>query len=252
MATRTPCYYVDEREGAGCFVRSALGVDAERWSDFFQDVRAWRLELRERYGIQPTVELQPFDLLAPRADGDSTAWLFAADGAAVFRGGLRLIEDAARHRGDIDVINVCLPRHDRGRHEETSLGRLLTRINTSATTAGAHAFLIFDEVREEPITRFYRRLRVHNPIPSRYEAWDDGSPTRNIPLDRVIGGPAFRSAEDDHLLQLASFVAHALLLQEEGPSAGTEDLGVGVAFAILDHALNRQASQRDPQGVVRR
>ena len=158
-------------------------------------------------------------------------------------------QTATRHRGGIEVINVCLPYQDRGRHEETSLGRLLTRINTSATAAGAHAFLIFDEVREEPITRLYRRLRVHNPIPSRYEAWDDGSPTRNIPLDRVIGGPAFRSAEGDHLLQLAGFVAHALLLQEE---AGTENLGVGGAFAILADAFNREASQRDPQGIVRR
>ena len=243
-------YYVDEREGAGCFVRSALGVDAKRWNGFFQDVRAWRLDLRDRYGIEPTVELQPFDLLAPRADGEATAWLPAEEGAAVFESGLRVIEQAARRRGGIEVINVCLPMTGRGRHEETSLGRLLTRINTSAAMAGAHAFLIFDEVREEPITRLYRRLRVHNPIPSRYEGWGDGSPTRNIPLDRVIGGPAFRSAEDDHLLQLAGFVAHALLLQEV---AGTvEEESLDRAFSILDHALNREASQRDRQGVVRR
>ena len=242
-------YYVDEREGSGCFVRSALGVNAACWNGFFQDVRAWRLELRDRYGIQPAVELQPFDLLAPRADGDATAWLSAADGAAVFRAGLQLIEQAARRRGGIDVINVCLPTAESGRHEELSLSRLLTRINTSAAVADAHAFLLFDEVREEPITRLYRRLRVHNPIPSRYEAWDDGSPTRNIPLDRVIGGPAFRSAGDDHLLQLAGFVAHALLLQEE---TGTAAIGLGRAFSVLAHALNQQASQRDPQGVVRR
>ena len=243
-------YYVDEREGEGCFVRSALGVDAECWNGFFQDVRAWRLELRDRYAIQPAVELQPFDLLAPRADGEATAWLSAADGAAVFRAGLQLIEDAARHRGGIEVINVCLPMTGRGRHEETSLGRLLTRINTAVSAANRHAFLIFDEVREEPITRLYRRLRVHNPIPSRYEAWDDGSPTRNIPLDRVIGGPAFRSAGDDHLLQLAGFVAHALLLQGEAETVGEESLDR--AFSILDHALNHEASQRDPQGIVRR
>ena len=185
-------------------------------------------------------------------DGDSPSWLPAGEGAAVFESGLHVIEKAARRRGGIEVINVCLPYQDRGRHEETSLGRLLTRINTSAAAAGVHAFLIFDEVREEPITRLYRRLRVHNPIPSRHEAWDDGSPTRNIPLDRVIGGPYFRSAEDDHLLQLAGFVAHALLLQEERPFAGTEDLTLGPAFSLLDHALNRQASERDPQGVVRR
>ena len=174
-------------------------------------------------------------------------------GQSVFRSGLQLIEDAARHRGGIEVINVCLPRQDPGRHEETSLGRLLTRINTSATAAGAHAFLVFDEVREEPITRLYRRLRVHNPIPSRYEAWGDGSPTRNIPLDRVIGGPAFRSAEDDNLLQLAGLRRPRPPAPGGGErTAGWEEPDPERAFSVLAHALNREASQRDAQGVVRR
>ncbi len=34
--------------------------------------------------------------------------------------------------------------------------------------------------------------------------------------------PAFRSAEDDYLLQLAGFVAHALLLQEEEGGKGMD------------------------------
>ena len=54
-------YYLDEREGAGCFVRAAVGVDAERWNDFFRDVIEWRLELHARYGIHPAAELQPLD-----------------------------------------------------------------------------------------------------------------------------------------------------------------------------------------------
>ena len=243
-------YYVDEREGEGCFIRSALGVDADAWNGFFQQVRGWRGELRERFGIPPSMELQPFGLLAPGPDGGSGAALSPEQGAAVFEDGLRLIEDAARFRGGVEVINVCLSRHESGRHEEVSLGRLLTRINTSGRAAGRHAFLIFDEVREEPITRLYRRLRVHNPIPNCYEAWQDGSPTRNIPLERIIGGPSFRSAGDDHLLQLAGFVAHALLLREEPAHAA--DAGFSRSFCILNRALNREASQRDPEGVVRR
>ncbi len=249
-------YYIAEAEGRRRHVRSALGVNAKRWNDFFREVRDWRLGLRDRYGIATTFEVHALRLLAPRqSPGDHGVGSVCTSlevGADILRSGLRLIESAAHSGGGVEVINVCLPRQDSGRHEEASLGRLLTRINTSATAAGAHAFLVFDEVREEPITRLYRRLRVHNPIPSRYESWDDGSPTRNIPIDRVIGGPAFRSAEDDHLLQLAGFVAHALLLQEEGPSAGTENFDVGATFAILDRALNREASSRDPQGIVRR
>ena len=248
-------YYIAAAEGHRRHIRSALGVNAERWNDVFREVRDWRLRLRNRYGIATTFELHALGLLAPRqSPGDGSVGSVCTSlevGAEVLRSGLRLIEDAA-HSGGVEVINVCLPTTGRGRHGEVSLGRLLTRINTSVATGGRHAFLLFDEAEEESVTRLYRRLRVHNPIPSRYEAWDDGSPTRNIPLDRIIGGLSFRSAGDDHLLQLAGFVAHALLLQEEGPSAGTEELGVGGAFAAFDHALNREASARDPQGVVRR
>ena len=48
---------------------------------------------------------------------------------------------------------------------------------------------------EEMLSRLYRRLKVSNHIPSRYEAWEDG----------------------DYLLQMVDFIAHALLKQEEGP-----------------------------------
>lgn len=248
-------YYLDERESARHHVRSALGVDAERWNDLFRAVRDWRQELRRHYRIPVTVELLPFDLVRPRESSgceERDGWVSPEEGVDIFRGGLRLLEDASRRGGGVETINVCLDSQGRGRTDEVSLGRLLTRINTSAAGMGRHAFLVFDRVHEEPITRLYRRLRVHNPIPSRYEAWGDGSPTRNMPLERVIGGPAFRSAEDDYLLQLTGFVAYALLLQEQGSGASKEDRDVAHAFSILDHVLNREASRRDRQGVVRR
>lgn len=245
-------YYLAERETGGLFVRTALGVDATRWNDFFRDVLEWRAALRARYGIPPVVALQPSDLLQSRPGNGPGAWPSPGEGAEVFMSGLRLIERASREGEGIEVISVCLPAMAQSRHGEVSLGRLLTRIDTSATVAGTHAFLILEDVPWKPVMRLYRRLCVRNPIPSRFRAWSDGAPTRNIPVTRIIGGPAFRSAGEDHLLQLASFVAHALLLQERGDRDSAEDLGLARAFSILDHALNREASQRDLQGIVRR
>ena len=51
---------------------------------------------------------------------------------------------------------------------------------------------------------------------------------------------------------MADLIAHALLKQEEESSPRVERLGIDRAFGILDRALNRRASRRDPQGVVRR
>ena len=249
-------YYIDESEGPRCYVRSALGVDAERWNDLFRDIHDWRIELRERFGIPPDRELHATDLLAGRGmlarNGRANQRFTPQQGAKVFLSGLRLIEDAARSMGGVEVVNVCLRKPDSRRHERVSLDRLLNRVNTSVKSAGRHAFLIFDEGKERMITRAYRRLKVYNPVPSKYELWEEGERTRNIPVENVIGGPAFRSSDSDCMLQMVDFIAHALLKQEEEPVPRVEDLGIHEAFSILDKALNRKASQRDPQGIVRR
>ena len=205
---------------------------------------------------RPDRELHACDLLAGRGllarNGGSNERLSPRQGAEVFLDGLRRIEDAATRMGGIEIINVCLHKPDGNRYEKFSLDRLLNRINSSVKSAGRHAFLIFDEGREKMITRAYRRLRVFNPVPSRYERWEEGERTRNIPVENVIGGPAFRSSDGDYLLQMADLIAHALLKQEEEPVPRVEDLGIHQAFSILDKALNRKASRRDPQGIVRR
>ncbi len=249
-------YYIDESEGPTCYVRSALGVDAERWNDLFADIQEWRRGLWERYGIPPDREIHACDLLAGRGmlarNGETNERLSPSQGAEVFREGLRRIDDAAARIGGIEVINVCLRKSDVNAYEKVSLDRLLNRINASVRAAGSHAFLIFDEGKEKMITRAYRRLRIFNPVPSRYEWWEEGERTRNIPVENVIGGPAFRSSDGDHLLQMADLIAHALLKQEEEPVPRVETHGIHEAFPILDKALNRKASRRDPQGIVRR
>ena len=249
-------YYIDESEGPRYYVRTALGVDAERWNALHQRVLDWRLELRDRYAVPTDRELHACDLLAGRGklahDGNTDRRLAPEQGVEIFTGGLRVIEDAARTIGGVEVVNVCLRKPDVRGYERASLDRLLNRINTSVAAANRHAFLIFDEGREEMVTRLYSRLRSRNPVPSRYEVWEDGERTRDIPIENVIGGPAFRSSHADCLLQMADLIAHALLKQEEEPSPRVERQGIGRAFGILDRALNRRASRRDPQGVVRR
>ena len=89
-------------------------------------------------------------------------------------------------------------------------------------------------------------------MPSQYELWEEGERTRNIPVENVIGGPAFRSSDGDYLLQMADFIAHALLKQEEDPVPRVEGLGIHEAFSILDLLLKPEGVAPEPQGVVRR
>ena len=89
-------------------------------------------------------------------------------------------------------------------------------------------------------------------MPTRHGACDNGWHTRDVPIERIIGSPAFRDPDTDCLLQAAGLVAHALLWQEEPPDTGGDSDGLAGAFGVLDRALNRRAARRDPRGVVRR
>ena len=205
---------------------------------------------------QPVARLAAGDLLARRGNlvriDNTGRRLTPEQGAEIFMNGLRVVEHADNWRGGVEVINVCLRKTDIKGYERVSLDRLLNRINTSVKADGRYAHLIFDGDGEWMVEQLYDRLRERNPVPSRYEVWEDGAPTKDIPLERIIGGPSFRNSQDDDQLQMADLIAHALMKQEDEPSHTVKELGLHLAFGILDRVLNRKASRSDPQGVVRR
>ena len=211
----------------------------------------WRQEVEHYYGIPAGGELCPGALVAGVPENASVCHcgcpLHPASrlGAQVSAEGLHVVEDFAVENGGIGVINVCLDKEDAPGYRSVSLNRLYNRVNATAAQERGYAFLIFGQEPDDMEVRTYERLRNHNPVPVRV---GDGWHTRNLPIDRVIGGPTFRIPDADHLLQVAGLVAHALLWREEPQ----DDDGFAGAFGVLDRALNRRASRNDPQGVVRR
>lgn len=246
-------YYCMETQGRRHHVRTALGVDERVWNRLHRRVRDWRRQLELQLGIPADAELRPADLLtAALATAPSCACAChgrpaASRGAEVVAQGLRIVEDFAVEAGGFQVVNVCLDVDETPAYRRVALDRLYNRINATAAHDDVYTLVIFGQEPEEMVAPTYTRLRNHNPVPVRVGACGDGWQTRNLPIDRVIGGPVFRSANTDSLLQVAGMAAHALLWQEE-PASGVDSS----AFAILDRALNRRASRNDPRGVVRR
>lgn len=242
--------YVMETRGRRCHVLSALGVDARAWNRLHRRVREWRRHLEQRHGIPADGGLRPGGLAdgaAPSCGCGCHAQGAPRQGENVTAQGVRIIEDFAVETGGVQVVNVCLAMDDVPAYRRISLDRLFNRVNATADHDSDHALLIFGQEPDDIVVRTYERLRSHNPVPVRVGACGDGWHTRNMPIDRIIGGPVFRDPGADNLLQVAGLVAYSLLWQEE-PIAGVNS----TAFAILDRALNRRASRNDPQGVVRR
>ena len=247
-------YYVMEARGRRCHVLSALGVDARAWNRLHRRVREWRRQLEQSHGIPADGELRASALQTttapsePHCACDCHAQTASPGAAAVVAEGLRVVEDFAVETRGARVINVCLDMEDAPAHRRVALDRLLNRVNATADHEGGYAFLIFGQEPDETVIRTYERLRSYNPVPVRVGACGDGWHTRNLPVDRIVGGAAFRNPGTDCLLQAAGLVAQALLWREE-----PQDLdGLAGVFTVLDQALNRRASRNDPQGVVRR
>ena len=247
-------YYAMEAEGLRHHVRSALGVDVRAWNRVNRRVREWRQQLESRHGIPADLGLRPGELVSvPQSCAcGSHPQRAHRQGAEAIAGGLRLIEDLAFESGGVRVTNVCLDKDDIPAYRRVGLDRLFTRINATEAQAGGLAFVIFGQEPEDLVTGLYHRLRNYNPVPARSGACDDGWQTRNLPIQRVIGGPAFRDPDTDCLLQVVGLVAHALLWQEEPPDADGDVGALAGAFGALDRTLNRRAARHDPQGVVRR
>ncbi len=246
-------YYCVEARGRRHYVRTALGVDERVWNRLHRRVREWRRQLEQRCGIPAGAELRPGDLPATGITAAHSCGCACHGEPPTNRGvnvvaqGLRVIEDFAVETGGVQVINVCLDMDEAPAYRNVSLDRLYNRVNATAGRDGAYALAIFGQEPDDMVVRAYERLRSYNPVPVRVGAGGDGWQTRNLPIDRIIGEPVFRSPETDCLLQVAGLAAQALLWREE-PAAGVDN----DAFAILDRTLNRRASRNDPLGVVRR
>jgi len=251
-------YYLDESEGQTHYVRSAIGISADIWSKVFLIVQKWRKDLWKTYHVPLFKELHASDLLAGRGhlirEGKQYKGFSKKMGATIFAGGLQTLENTAQKLSEgLEIINVSLEKSRYKRADMTSLERMLNRINTSAKDKGLYAFLIFDEGKEKEITRLYRKALIYNPVPSKYGAWENGKVWKNIPPKNIVGGPSFRSSQSDYFIQMADFVAHALLKKDEPTIPRVEKYNIHKMFDnILDLALNKKASEDDPKGVVRR
>ncbi len=142
---------------------------------------------------------------------------------------------------------MVFPAHQ----EERAFERLLNRINRTLQVSDSRAVLICDEGKEVVFTRLVRRMGVYNPIPSSRGVWaDTGERTRNLPLDRIIEDPLFKRSEQSYFIQLVDFCAYALLRRERPVESKTR-YGLDKAFSLLAPVLVTEASQRDPEGIIR-
>ena len=239
--------YVDDSRDERACVFSALSIPAETWREAFESVKAFRRTLKRSDGIYVYKELHAWKFISGRGRvGDRV--VPKGRRRQIFFDSLRL---AASLPGAKLFNAVFGPKDDVRAFE-----RLLNRINRTAQARaehqgyGGHVLVICDQGKEAAYTRLVRKMGVYNPIPSQLGEWPEGTLTRNIPIERILEDPVFKASERSYFIQLADFCAYALLRREQ-PLPSKSQFGIDQAFGLLSAILAREATQYDPEGILR-
>jgi hypothetical protein len=129
------------------------------------------------------------------------------------------------------------------------LGASRTGCSDAVWRSVAKLLRFVDEGREDEIRKAARKAAIYNMVGSQYGAWDDGSRSKNIPTERLIEDPVFKPSWESYFLQLADFIAFALLKSEVPPSSHVQKYRLDKAFERLRPVCAIEASPRDPRGL---
>jgi hypothetical protein len=242
--------YVDESADEGRTVASGICVPDRVWRDAFDAIRLFRRAIRTRFDVPISYELHARRLVAGHGmPGDRRTPIGREVGITIFLEGI----DTLNSLGDLGVyaVNVSLTTRGRKYPLRTTVSRLFQRVENSLIRSGEFGIVVYDGqegVSRTMARRLLRLMQVYNPVPSRVYP----GTYRNLPLRMLLGDPFMRDSKDDVFLQMADFMAYALLRQDNPPQHPlVRTRGVQEAFGRLDRIWLREASRSDTQGVVR-
>jgi hypothetical protein len=234
--------YIDDSKDEIICVFSALAVPIDQWHEAFKQVREFRRSLRKAYGIYVYEELHAWKFVSGRGR-PSDRLVTKSQRAMIFNNALSLLANLPGVR----LFNAVFPR----KQDETAFEWLLNRINRTLKAWGSRAVLVCDQGKEITYTRLVRRMYIYNPIPSQYGQWlDSGQKWKNIPLERIVEDPFFKDSAQSYFIQLVDFAAYALL-RRENPLPSKTRYGIDQAFSLLAPILVREATRKDPDGIIR-
>lgn len=229
--------YLDESGDPSAGILTALVVPVQTWQENFEIMKKFRKDLKKTDGINLHAEFHAWKFVSGRGRlGDRIVTKYRR--SVLFRETCLLLKKMAGVR----LFNAIFPIGE----EERAFEWLINRIQRTMEVWDSHCIIVSDEGKEVAYTRIARRMHVFNLIPSGIYA---GS-SRNIVIDRIIEDPFFKKSERSYFIQLVDFCAYALLRHEiQIPSKNK--YGLHEVFRDLDSVLMKEASKKDPFGIIR-
>lgn len=248
--------YVDESGDPGLvnspspiFALSGVVVNEQHWMNTQLALRSFRQRMRSSFGLKLRDEIHsakfitsPGELVRIRRNDRLTI--------------LRHFVNELAQLTHLSVINVVVDKTNKPATYDVYERAWQALIQRFQNTLSYSNFPEPIAVREcgtvyadgQPsaqLIKLFRKMRAYNPIPNQI-----GGGYRNLLMDRVLEDPSFRDSAHSLFIQ-ASDLAAFLLYQRERPNGYMRKSGGQAYFKRLAPILCRQASPRDPDGIVR-
>lgn len=244
--------YVDESGDPGLhgfgsphYILSGLVVSQDHWRDYLERLKTFRRHLKNTYGLNQRTEIHASELIRinklqeyrkiKKGQRINILKNYCSQIPVIFNEG--------------KVINICLKKSEFPNTEEiqkTAWTRLIQRFdNYLKMSVNDKGIIIADDTDGKLIFNLLRKMRVYNPVMSKFT-----NNPYNAPTDSIIEDLFERSSHDSYFIQTVDVIAHTLY-RKEYPKGSLRKYGVNSFFNLIEPILLKQASRNDNLGIVR-
>ena len=180
------------------FVLTSVYLNINSWQDTFNDIRTFRKELKEKYGLYITEEIHTKHLVRDKG-------MYRHYGWSDEQRRQLLMDLTKRIAGlEIKVINVIIDKENIKTQDYQVLKNALTyniqRIENDS--AGKwHYLIITDEGRLAPMRRTAREIRAYNPIQSHFGGF------QNVPIKGLIEDIMSKESTESYFIQICDYIS---------------------------------------------
>jgi len=250
--------YVDEsgdtavvKSPTDYFALSGLIIHESQWLDCMNQLVNFRKMVRDKFGMKLREEIHAGRMLTrpkelfriPKHRRLAIIRLFA--------------KEIANMQG-VSVINILVKKKGKSPTYDTfdnAWKALFQRFENTLKNKNFpdqrsefdKGLVIPDNTNNKKLKILLRKLRRYNPIPNNPEY---GPGYRNIKLENIIEDPYFKDSRESYFIQAADIIAF-LLYQYISPSKYIKSKNANKYFELLNPVLFKQASLKDPFGIVR-
>lgn len=253
--------YVDESGDCGMansptrhFILTGLVVHELAWEGVLQELVAFRRAMKSKYGLLMTDEIHTGEMTR---NGGALTRIPRGDRLAI----IRHFAECLGGIPSVRLLNVCADKQGKVPDFDVFEGawrRLIQRFENTISyrnfpgSPNRHdkGMILPDNTDGKKLTRLVRRMRCYNPIPSQPSATGAGAPSyRNLVIQQVVEDPHMCDSRHSYFIQAADMAAY-MLRQQYAPSKYMKKKGATAYFRKLEPILLKQASSKNPFGIV--